>query len=267
MQRKRVLRIIFTVLITIYILGGAGLYFFQKKLIFHPMTLPGNFVFKYDGPFQEINLKLNDKETLNAVLFKSPAPKGIVVFFHGNGGNMSRLERKTTLFTQQGWDVLMMDYPGYGKSVGPLTEEAIYADALHLYELARSRYSPDSIIICGHSLGTGVASELASVRDCRRLILEAPFYNLTDIAVHTAPIYPVGLMLDFHFPSNEYLPKVTAPITILHGTDDKTVPISSGKKLEKLLKPGDRFVTIPGAGHNNLEQYPLFRQTLDSLLR
>jgi uncharacterized protein len=266
---KKTLRRIFSTLIALYVLAGAALYFFQKKLIFHPATLASDYVFKYDGPFQEMNLRLNDKETLDAVLFKpvdTPA-RGIVLFFHGNGRNISFLERKTTSFTKRGYEVLMMDYPGYGKSTGPLTEAAIYADALQLYGLARSRFHADSIILCGHSLGTGVAAQLATVRDCKDVILEAPYYNLTDVAHYTAPIYPVSLMLEFHFPTNEYLPKIAAPVTILHGTDDNTVPFSSGKKLEKLLKPGDQFVTITGAGHNNLETYPAFQQTLDKLLR
>ena len=260
-------RKILVFILSVYVIAGALLYFFQKKLIFHPKTLPANYVFKYDAPFQEINLKINEKELINAILFKASRPKGIVIYFHGNAQNISFYAAASGNFTRNGYDVLMMDYPEYGKSTGALKEEVLYADALHMYELARSRFSPDSIIIYGRSLGTAIASELASVRDCKRLILEAPYYNMTDMAMHLAPVYPYGLMLDYKFPTNEFLKKVTAPVTIIHGTNDHTVPYASGKKLEKEFKRGDQFVTIPGADHNDLSHFPMFGQTLDSLLR
>ncbi|HJT74559.1 MAG TPA: alpha/beta hydrolase, partial [Chitinophaga sp.] len=80
------------------------------------------------------------------------------------------------------------------------------------------------------------------------------------------PIFPYGLMLEYKFPTNEYLPRVTAPVTIIHGTDDHTIPLESGKKLEKLLKTGDQFVVINGADHYNLDEYPQFHQALDKAL-
>ena len=263
----RILRRILAGIICLYVIVGASLYFFQQKFIFHPDPLPADYKFNYDVPFDEIKLPINDKVLLSAIRFKTAHPKGVVLYFHGNARNISFYAPKAADFTRNGYEVLMMDYPGYGKSTGPLKEEVIYANALHMYEIARSQYAPDSIIIYGRSLGTGVAAELASVRDCKKLVLEAPYYNMTDMAYRMAPIYPYGLMLEYFFPTNEFLPRVTAPITILHGTADNTVPIASGQKLKKFLKQGDQFVAIPGGGHNNLGDYPLFHQSLDQLLR
>lgn len=266
MFRKIKLRKILSWIGGIYVVLGGGLYLFQKKFIFHPDILPADYKFSYDLPFEEIRIPINDKELLSAVLFKAQSPRGIMLYFHGNARNISKYGKKTADFVKQGYDVLMMDYPTYGKSTGTLSEAAMYADALHMYEIARKRFSPDSIIIYGRSLGTGVAAQLASVRDCRQLVLEAPYYNITDMAKRLIPIYPYSIMLDYKFPTNEYLPEVTAPITILHGTEDRTIPIASGKKLEKFLKPGDRFITIEGAGHRDLDDYPLYHKTLDSVL-
>jgi fermentation-respiration switch protein FrsA (DUF1100 family) len=267
MFRKLKLRRILSLILAIYLIGGVVLYFLQKKLIFHPEPLTADYTFKYDIPFEEMRIRINEKETLSAVLFKADAPKGMVIYFHGNARNVSKYAGKAKHFIDHGYSVLMMDYPGYGKSTGPLTEATIYANALHMYEVGRKFFPPDSIILYGRSLGTGVAAQLAAVRDCKRLVLEAPYYNMTDMAMRMAPIYPYGYMLDYKFPTDEYLPKVTAPIVIIHGTDDHTIPLASGKKLEKLLKSGDKFIPVAGADHNNLDNYPEYGKALDIALQ
>jgi len=267
MFRKLKLRRILSWIVAIYVVTGALLFAFQKKMIFHPEALAADYKFSYDIPFEEINIRLNDKETMSAVLFKAEAPKGMVLYFHGNARNVSRYANKAKLITSHGYSVLMMDYPTFGKSTGKLKETAIYANALQMYNIARKFFPPDSIIIYGRSLGTGVAAQLATVRDCKRLVLEAPYYNLTDMAKRFLPIYPYGFMLEFKFPTDEYLPKVTAPVVIIHGTDDHTVPQASGKKLEQFFKKGDRFISIPGADHNNLEKYQDYLKALDFALQ
>jgi hypothetical protein len=143
----------------------------------------------------------------------------------------------------------------------------LYVYALQLYKLARSKYKPAEIIIYGKSLGTCLASQLASIRDCKYLILETPCYSMTSLVAHYFPIYPVSRMLHFHFPTNEYLKDVAAPIIILHGTDDGVVPYSNAKRLIPVLKQNDEFVTIEGGSHNDLNNFPIFHQKLDSLLR
>lgn len=267
MFRKLKLRPILSWILAIYLIGGLVLYFLQKKLIFHPEPLTADYTFKYDMPFEEMRIRLNDKATLSAVLFKADAPKGMVIYFHGNARNISKYAGKAKHFIDHGYSVLMMDYPGYGKSTGPLTEAAIYANALEMYKVARKFFPPDSILLYGRSLGTGVAAQLATVRDCKRLVLEAPYYSMNDMAMRMAPIYPYSYMLEYKFPTDEYLTKVTAPIVIIHGTDDHTIPLASGKKLEKLLKPGDKFIPVPGADHNNLDNYPEYGKALDIALQ
>lgn len=266
MFRKLKLRPILAALLVIYVIGGAALYFTQKKLIFHPEPLAEDDTFSYSLPFEEIKLRINDKETLSAVMFKADTAKGMVIYFHGNSRNISKYAGKAKQFVERGYSVLMMDYPSYGKSTGALTEANIYANALRMYEIARKFFPPDNIIIYGRSLGTGVAAQLAAIRDCRRLVLEAPYYSMTDLAMRLIPIYPYRLMLEFKFPTDEYLPKVTAPILIIHGTDDNTIPIASARRLESLLKQQDQFITVPGADHNNFDNYPRYREALDIAL-
>lgn len=254
--------------IALYLVGGIALYFIQDKLIFHPEILPANYKYKFDVPFEEILIPVNDKVKLSAVLFKAPdSAKGMVLYFHGNAKNIKRYARLMGNFTRNGYDVLILDYREFGKSTGELTEAALYEDALLMYKMARARFEPSQIIFYGKSIGTGVAAQLASVRDCKRLILETPYYNLADVAGSNAPIYPVSWMLDYKLPTNEFLPKVMAPITIFHGTEDNTVPYESGEKLKEFFKKGDEFITIEGGRHNNLNDYPLFHAKLDSVLK
>ncbi|RAJ10830.1 hypothetical protein LX64_00437 [Chitinophaga skermanii] len=254
-------------LLFFYVSVGVSLYYFQEKIIFHPIVLAADYQFKFDIPFEEKLIKVNDKEQLSAILFKADSAKGIVLYFHGNARNVVQYAQYAPNFTKHGYDVLVMDYRKFGKSTGKLSEQGMYDDAMLMYNMARGRFQPQDIIIYGKSLGTGVAAELAAIRDCQRLILETPYYKLADLGRKYAPIYPLSLLMDYQFPTYEYLQKVTAPITIFHGDDDETVPFSSGEKLKPLLKkPTDLFVTIPGGRHNNLNKFPLFHGKLDSLL-
>lgn len=252
--------------IGLYLLVGVLLYFVQEKLIFHPTVLPVNYQYKFDVPFEELLIPVNREDKISAVLFKAGRPHGMVLYFHGNGQNIERYAKYIKYFTRNGYDALVMDYRQFGKSTGRLTEETFYSDALQMYKVARARYAPWQIVIYGKSLGTGVAAQLASVRDCKRLILETPYYSLPDIGKQYAPVYPYDYMMHFHFPTHEFLEAVTAPVSIFHGTADVTVPYASANKLKPLLKPKDEFVTIPGGQHNNLTGYDVYTRKIDSLL-
>jgi hypothetical protein len=163
--------------------------------------------------------------------------------------------------------VLMIDYPGYGKSTGKLTEKKLYDWAMVAYKIAISRYPVEKIIIYGKSMGTGIAAQLASVRDCKRLILETPYYDFPSVINTYLPIYPVRLMLHYKLPTYEYIQTIQSPITIFHGTNDWTVRYKNSKRLKKFLKTGDELITIKGGSHNNLYTYPETVYKLDSLLQ
>jgi len=259
----------FTIVFTlIYCSIGIALYHLQERLLFHPKALPQDFQFKFDTPFKEVNIPMNETDTLNLIQFfpSDSVPKGVVIYFHGNKGNVTRFAQYAPNFTKHGYEVWMPDYPTYGKTTGKLTEENMYSQATEVYKLAHSKFSGDSIIVYGKSLGSGVASHIAANHDCARLILETPFYGITDLFSHYAPIFPVSRMSHFKFPVGENLKEVKAPVTIFHGTNDNVIPYNGASKLKKVLKPGDEFITIENGTHNNLNDSPLFHSKLDSLL-
>lgn len=253
---------------TVYIAGGIALYFLQDAILFHPVTLKRSHHYNFPQPHKDVSIALSEKDTLNLVDFTSTdsVTKGIVLYFHGNKKNISWYAKYIPFFTRHGYEVLMIDYPGYGKSTGKLTEQKLYDWASRAYTIARKRFSPDSIIIYGKSMGTGIAAQLASVKNCKRLILETPYYDFPSVIKHYLPIYPVKWMLHYQIPTYKYLQAVSAPVTIFHGTSDWTVQYKNSKKLLPFLKKKDELLTIKGGSHNNLFTYSQTINKLDSLL-
>jgi uncharacterized protein len=252
-------------LVTFYITGGVVLYLVQDMLFFHPKKLPAHHQFQFSNPFTEVNIDLNDRN-LNVVQFKTLTPnrKGIVLYFHGNMRNIERYADQAPLFTKNGYEVWMVDYPGFGKSTGKRTEKLMYNDAQLLYSMAIKEAPTNSIVIYGRSIGTGVASYLAAHQSCQQLILETPYYSIEAMAKYYAPIFPVKSLMNYRFPTYEYLAKVTAPITILHGTRDEIIPYRQAQRLTAIK--GVQLVTIPKGKHNNLSRHPQFQQALTDLL-
>lgn len=267
MKKKKLLRWLKWIAI-IYIIGGIALYFLQDAILFHPVTLKRNHNYNFPQPHKDISIPLNSKDTLNLVDFTSTssATRGIVLYFHGNKKNISWYAKYIPYFTRHGYEVLMIDYPGYGKSTGKLTEQKLYEWASLAYNIAQKRFAADSIIIYGKSMGTGIAAQLASTKLCRRLILETPYYDFPSVIKHYLPVYPVRWMLHYQIPTYKYLQTVKAPVTIFHGTNDWIVQYKNSKKLLPFLKKSDELVTIKGGKHNNLFTYPQTVNKLDSLL-
>jgi hypothetical protein len=268
-QNKKILFRWLKLGLLLYCILGIGLYYLQDYILFHPEPLAKNYKYPFAQKHEEINIPYDGTTILNVVRFKTAdsVPKGVVLYFHGNRKNIGWYARNAKNFTEKGYEIWMLEYPGFGKSTGKFAEMELYSYALQLYKLARVHFDPSLIIIYGKSLGTGIAAELASIRDCKYLILETPFYSMTSLVSHYFPIYPVSRILHYRFPSYDYLKSVTAPIIIFHGTDDGVVPYSNALKLKPFLKPFDEFITIPGGSHNDLNAFALYHQVLDSLLK
>jgi pimeloyl-ACP methyl ester carboxylesterase len=269
---RRKIRKWLLIILLVYVAGGVGLYFLQEKFLFHPETVPHTQPYQFDLPFREINLTINAEKNISIVQFSvaDSVCRGVVLYFHGNMDNISRYAGYAGHFTRNNYEVWMIDYPGFGKSTGDRSEQILYADAMEMYKMARARFGPDSIILYGRSIGTGIASQLATKRSCKRLILETPYYSMDALMRHYAFIYPVSSMTKYHFPNHEYLEKVIAPVTMFHGTNDEVIPYKNSKRLLKLrdqTHPGtSELVTIEKGKHNDLDEYALFQGKLDSVL-
>jgi uncharacterized protein len=268
LNKKKIFRWV-KIIALLYGIIGIALYYLQEKFLFHPVALSRDYVYQFNVPFKETELAFNKTDTISMVQFfpKDSLRRGVVLYFHGNRQNINRYAPFAANFTRHGYEVWMGDYPGFGKSVGERSEKNLNYQALQLYKMALGKYHEDSIIVYGKSLGTGIAAYVAANSNCKRLLLETPYYSIPALFSCYAPIYPTHSMSTYKIPSNEYLADAVMPITIFHGTSDWVIPYRCAAKLQAVLKTTDEFVTISGGTHHNLADFDLYHRKLDSVLK
>jgi uncharacterized protein len=268
MNRKKLFKRL-KIAIILYCSVGIALYYLQEKFLFHPTKLEPSYVFNFNMPFEEINLPINNSTNINMVKFFSTdtATKGVLLYFHGNKTNITRYAKFVNIFTKNGYEVWMPDYPGYGKSTGKRTEQGLYDLGEQLYKMANAKFTLDKIVVYGKSLGTAIAAKVAGQNKCQQLILETPYYSIPSLFSSWLPIYPHNRSATYKLPTGEFVKNTTVKVTIFHGTNDWVVPYRNAKKLKAVLKPTDEFITIEGGNHQNLFTYDLYQKKMDSLLK
>ncbi len=246
---------------------GTALYFLQEKILFRPTVLNQTHVFKFSHPFEELFLKTDDNAVINTLHFKAEEPKGVILYFHGNAGDLSRWGKITEYFVDKNYDVLLMDYRTYGKSTGALSEHALYSDAQMCYDYLKDSYDEKDISIYGRSLGTGIGTYIAANNNPKQLILETPYYSIVDVAKYRFPLFSVEQMLHYKLPTNEFIQKVTCKISMLHGTDDYVVPFKSGEKLFNVAPQNlTSFTRIENGSHNDLIKFDSYHSIIEEIL-
>ena len=252
----------------LYIMIGTSLYFLQEKLLFWPTVLAQDYQYKFTYPFQELFLQTEESAMINALHFQAIEPKGVILYFHGNAGDLSRWGLIAEYFVEKNYDVLIMDYRTYGKSIGKLSETALYYDAQFLYEYLKERYKESEITIYGRSLGTAIATQLAAKYQPKQLILETPYYSMVDVAKKRFPIIPVKQLMHYELPTFQFMQEVECPITMFHGTNDRVIPIESAKQLYQSA-PNKNIVLniIERGGHNNLSEFKNYHHLIDEILK
>ncbi|MCB1110357.1 MAG: alpha/beta fold hydrolase [Chlamydiia bacterium] len=254
------------------ILGISYIYTYQEDMLFQKATLPQEYAFAFEEPFEELFLETEEGARINALYFKTKNPKGIVLYFHGRGGNLSDNWGKVSReFTSRNYELFVMDYRGFGKSTGKLSEKAICHDADFCYDYLTNYYREDQIVVYGRSLGTGIATYVASHHDPKTLVLEAPYFSILDLTPRQAPYLPrflIPLLLKYHFRTDQWIVRVDAPIHIFHGTDDELVPYDSSTRLLKLLKDkrDASLISIENGKHNHLRFHPKYQDALTLIL-
>lgn len=241
-----------------YVASLALLFGFQEKLLFHPgAPLDPAYSFRLSFAFEELSLDL-DGARVHSLLVKAPNPRGLLLFFHGNAGNLANWgEVGEDLADRLGWSVLVVDYPGFGKSGGSIRSETqLHEMAKAFFALAKERAGGLPLALFGRSIGSGLATRLAAEHEVKALVLESPYLSMLSLATGMFPWVPAPV-LRYPLRSDLAMPKVEAPVLILHGDADTLIPHASGQALSRLAK-GGRFVTIEGGGHNDLAAFPLY---------
>ena len=250
-----------------YIILCTLMYFLQEKMIFHPEKLAKEFKYEFKQNFKEWNIKTKDDEFLNGILFKADISKGIIFYLHGNAGSLAGWGNVANIYTERNYDCYMIDYPGYGKSSGKIKSQEQLFDALQTaYDSLKLHYTENNIIVLGYSIGTGPAAKIASANNPKLLILQAPYYSLTDMMKQNYPYVPTFL-LKYKLETNEFVKACKSPIVIFHGDKDEVIDYNASVRLKELFKPTDKLITLPGQAHNGIGKNPEYLKELDAILK
>ena len=242
------------------------LFFGQEKLIFHPEKLSKDYKYSYKTHFKEYFIKVDNKTELNALFFKSDSSKGLVFYLHGNAGNLSSWGDVAKLYTDNNYDVFILDYRGYGKSTGKInSEKQLRKDIQIVYDFAKKDYQESNIIIIGYSIGTGPASNLAVDNNPGKLILKAPYFNFTDLVHHYYSFIPTYI-LKYKFKTNDNILKISAPIYIFHGDKDEVIYYQSSVRLSKLFSKKDKLIILKGQIHNGINDNKEYIKYINQIL-
>ena len=176
----------------------------------------------------------------------------VFLYFHGNGGSLRWREERFHDLIADGSGLVALSYRGYGGSTGQPTEKGLIEDAKAAYAFSVARYPAERLVLWGESLGSALALTLAAENPVGRLVLEAPFTSAVDVGAQHYWFVPVRLFMKDQFRSDLRAGKVTAPVLVVHGENDFVVPMALGKCLYGLIRAPKRFVSVAGAGHNDL---------------
>ena len=270
--------------------GGLALllYVVQSHLVFHPeidrevAATPS----KIGLPYEDLHLKTSDGISLHGWYIPATRPRGMVLFLHGNAGNISHRLDSVQMFHRLGYSTLIFDYRGYGSSSGTPSEQGSYLDAEAAWRyLTEQRHVPSCrIVLFGESLGGAVAAWLAGTSrdtllakpaDCgsgceaaipapeasqRRvmaarqkpaaLVVASGFTSVPDLAQHIYPYLPVRWLARIRYDTRENLRTVAAPVLIAHSPEDDIIPFEHGRALYAAANPPKQFLELAG-GHND----------------
>lgn len=245
------------VLVSIGYLGGLVVLFFIQRAFIFPVpqtvrTPPGAAGF----PEAEEHI-LTTADGERVIVWHLPAKPGhaVVLYFSGNGDFLAGCVSRFRGITSDGTGLVALSYRGYAGSSGRPSERGLLWDAAAAYAFTAALYGADRIVPWGFSLGSGVAVALAAEQPVGKLILEAPYTSIVDIAATLFRLVPVRWLLRDRFHSDERIARVTAPLLIMHGGRDSTISIAFGEQLFALAREPKQFVRFPKGGHNDLDSY------------
>ncbi len=256
-------------LLAIY-LGLVGLvYLVQDRLVYFPRATLSATPADYGLQYEDVNFEAGDGVALHGWYVPAEESRFTLLFFHGNGGNISGRLETIALFHNMGLDIFIIDYRGYGRSEGMPSEEGTYrdAEAAWNYLVSERDLSPDSIVVMGRSLGGAIAAWLAGRKRPGALILESTFSSGVELARQAYPIFPVRIMLRHRYPTTEHIRDLDIPKLFAHSPEDDVVPYELGRKLYREAPGPKTFLEMRGR-HNNAFQVTgkQYRQAIEEFL-
>lgn len=241
------------------------LWFKQEALLFHPEPLPADAPLSAEPDVHEVAVDVPGAK-LSVLALRLPEPKGVVFYLHGNAGNLKSWFTNTEFYRTAGYDLVMPDYRGYGKSTGRIESEAqLHADVAAVWREVAPRYAGKRIVIVGRSLGTGLAAQLAADVQPGLTVLVSPYASIVGLAREHYPWLPPQAV---RYPLRTDLaaPRIRGPVLLLHGDGDDVIPLRESEKLQAAL-PQAQLVRVNGARHNDIHGFPVYQQAVLAALR
>ncbi len=254
------------IFLTIYIGFCLFFYFFQHLFFFRPEILSRDFKYKYPFPFEELHFDMPDGGTVNAIYFKVPNSRGVIYYLKGNSRSIKGWGKFAKDFVSNGYDFVMMDYRGFGKSRGKRTQATLFDDAQYLYKWLSERYPQNQIVVFGRSLGSGIAALVASWNSPRMLILDSPYFSFYHNIRRYVFFMPLKWLMRYDLRTDQFLKTISCPVHLIHGTKDRLIPFRQSQQLKNLYPNKVQLHPIAGGGHNNLPDFPQFFELLYDIL-
>lgn len=242
----------------------AVLWWQQERLLFHPTPLAADVRLTTEPDVHEGAVEVPGAR-LSVLELRLAQPRGVVLFLHGNAGNLQGWFTDAAFYRRAGFDLVMPDYRGYGKSTGRIESEAqLHADMAAVWRAVAPRYAGKRVVLIGRSIGTGLAARLAADIQPDLTVLVSPYASIVALARERFPWLPPQAVR-YPLRTDEVIERIRGPVLLLHGRQDEIIPVSESRKLQA-LSPRVRLHEIEGAGHNDLHLFPDYRDGLAGAL-
>lgn len=267
-MNKQIRFIVTTLLAALLLLNGM-FYLRQPQIVFYPSRTLEATPKTWGMSYEDVMLKAEDGVRLHGWYLPHTDSQRVLLFFHGNGGNISHRYDSLQIFHQLGLNVLIIDYRGYGLSEGTPSEEGLYRDARAAWSyLVNERgFKSEQIVVFGRSLGGAVAAHLAAEVKPAGLILESTFASSRDMASVMFPLLSKVIYVRYDFNTAARLTERTCPLLMLHSPQDEVIPFASGRRAFDGAQAPKRFVELQG-DHNSgfLSSQPHYQEQLKAFL-
>src|SRR3989304_3884004 len=267
-----------TIWVIVLLVGGYValvfiLFFFQSHLLYLPNVPSRDVIVTPDGrglAYESVTIATGDGVTLDGWFVPARQARGVLLFFHGNAGNISHRLDSLKIFNELGLATLIFDYRGYGRSEGEPSEEGTYRDAEAAWRFGTEgrHIPPREVVLFGRSLGAAIAAHLATRHTPGALIIESAFTSVPDLAAELYPFLPARWLARFRYPTAADLRSVSCPVLIVHSRDDEIIPFAHAQRLFAAAREPRRLLEIRG-GHNDgfLVSRPTYVEGLDAFLK
>jgi uncharacterized protein len=237
----------------VYLLVVLLMLVMENSLIYFPSVYPDGFWNPPGLNFEDAWFEAPDGTKLHGWYVPHEKPRAVVLFAHGNAGNLSHRYELLESLHELGVSVMIFDYRGYGRSEGSPSEAGILADAraARRWLAERAGVKESDIVLMGESLGGGVMVDLAATDGARALVLENTFTSLPDVAAYHYPWLPVKLLMRTRLNSADKIARYHGPLLQAHGDADTIIPFEIGRRLFEAAGEPKEFVVIPGGDHND----------------